>query len=105
MKSAGLGVLIVLGTYLASIALHFVCLVIGLIVAGSSLGPRASNSMLGALGATAVVFVLGVIVVYRGLRRVGAGLGVRVSVTIGYAALAALTLLILALTTAVAFNR
>lgn len=105
MKGVALGALVVLGTYLASLALHALCLVVGLGVAGKSLGARASNSMLGVLLATAVVFLCGIYVVYRGLRRVGAGSGATVGVTIGYGVLVVLTLLALALTTAVVFNR
>ena len=105
MKSALLGVLVVIGTYVASLALHAVCVGIGLGVAGKALGARASNCMLAALLGTAVVYLVGIFVVYRGLRRVGASSGVTVGVTIGYGVLVAVTLLVLAMTTALAFNR
>jgi hypothetical protein len=105
MKSALLGVLVVLGTYLASFAWHAICVAIGLGVAGKSLGPRVAHSMLGALLGTAVVFAAGVFVVYRGLRRVGVSGGATVGVTIGYGVLVAVTLVVLVMTTALAFNR
>ena len=97
--------LLVAGTGLASVLLHLVWLVTGLAVAGRSLGPRASWSLLAVIMATAVTWLLGVSVIRWGLGRLGLSSPVCWGVTVGYSVLAVLTSLLLAFTSTLAFNR
>ncbi len=98
-------IFVVIGAYGASLAAYFAFLVLGVIVAGKSLGSKAEASMMLTLALTAFGFVVGGILAYWGLGRVGVSGGARVATCLGYALLALLTMFALFFVTAVVFNR
>ena len=100
MKTA----LIALGLYLASLALWFVLLIIGMIAAGSS-HRGAENAMIVILGGLLAALVASCVLVLRRMKRANVSPWLRLLAGLAWSGLSVATMMALFMGTALIFNR
>ncbi|MFP2909278.1 hypothetical protein ACLESD_30395 [Pyxidicoccus sp. 3LFB2] len=99
------GLLVAVGTFGGSLIISGVWLMVGLVIAGKAIGPRAGIGMMVTLGLMAATFLAGIAIVYRGLGRARFAPNPRLVGTGVYGLIAVATLALLGFMTLVAFNR
>jgi hypothetical protein len=93
------------GSYVASLVVAFVMIILTAGLTSSWGASRAGNAMMAMLGGVALVFLIASIVSFFLLRSSVPAIGWRIAILVGYAAIQVVTLAAIAFMSAVIFNR